>query len=725
MRTGRAISTTLRLLCVQALFVLLFTGRPIAQEVPPDTTETPDESTVLESLNEDDVSGDPTELLELLIELQENPLDINSASANDLALIPALSPLLADAIARFRAEIGQFPSVPVLREVEGMTEEIYLATRPYITIGETLEIEAPEPSRFPAVPRFNEITRNLRHTLIQRVQRRLTLGRGFLGDDSTRAYAGSPERIYTRLQTRYRRNVSVNVTLEKDPGEVFGFDGQTGYDYASAHVAINQIGRIDALVVGDYYAEFGQGLVFWRSSGFGKGPDAARGPIRSGRGIRPYGSVEENRFFRGIATTIGVTPEVYVSAFGSRRTLDASVVEVDTTNAFNPDFPDTFRGVVTGFGQNGLHRTDTEITRKDALGETLFGGAIEYRIDSDNLGGRIGVVGYSATFDAPLVAGNRPDELFEFQGDQATMGSFYFDVRTRTLQGFGEIARSPTGAIGGLTGVTAELGNNADALIVGRHYPRDFTTLHGYPFGERNGIGQNETGVYGGLSVRPFRTVTIAFYHDQYRFPWLRFSLPRPSRGNESMLFVEHRPRRWIRWYVQARSETKEAGVDVANGVLGSEVGGLRNETRQTLRLQGEYEANRDLRLRSRIEGSRFLTQGEESPSLGVLLYQDVRWQITEWLRLDTRLTFFDTDDFDSRIYQYENDLTGVFAIPGFSGRGIRAYALATLTPMEGLRLQIKLAQTVFEDVRTVSSGNNEINGNTVRDLGVQLRYTF
>ena len=720
-RTGRVPAVVIVSVC---MCLLAFPAA--AQDVPPDSTQTPDESTRLETLTEDDVLGDPTELLELLTELRENPLDINSASAGELALIPAISPLLADDIVRFREENGPFPSIPVLREVGGVTEEVFLASRPYLRIGLPLILDPPPPPRFPPIPSFSEITSNLRYTVTQRVQRRLTLPRGFEGDDSTRAYAGSPERIYSRLQARYRRNVSLNVTLEKDPGEVFDFEGQQGYDYTSAHFAINGMGRIDALVVGDFIGEFGQGLVLWRSSGFGKGPDAAQGPIRSGRGIRPYGSVEENRFFRGAAATIGVLPELYVSAFGSQRNLDASVVEVDTTVAFDPDFPEGFsEGFVSGLNEDGLHRTTTEIARRDALGETLFGGAIEYRIDSDNVGGRIGAVGYTAKFDTPLMAGDRPDELFEFSGDEATMGSVYFDIRTRTLQGFGEIARSPTGAIGGLVGVTGELSNHADVLVLGRHYPRDFTTLHGYPFGERNGVGQNETGIYGGVSVEPFESLTVAFYHDQYQFPWLRFSLPRPSRGHESLLFIEHRPERWLRWYVQAKTETKEVGTDVPNSIPGSEVGGLLNETRQTLRLQGEYDANRDLRLRSRIEGSRFIAQNAEAASFGVLIYQDVRWQTTEWLRLDSRLTFFDTDDFDARIYQYENDLTGVFSIPALSGRGVRAYALATVTPVDGLRLQVKFAQTIFENVRRVSSGNNEIDGNVVRDLGVQLRYTF
>lgn len=697
-----------------------------AQPVPADTAGTAqDETQTLETLTEEDISGDPTELLELLTELRENPLDVNSATAEALALIPAFSPLAAQALVDYREANGPFGSLPEIQQVEGITPNVYADARPYLRIGDVLDVGAPQPARFPPVPALSEITRGLRYTAIQRVQRRLDLAAGFEGDDSTRAYAGSPERLYTRLQATYRRNVSVNLTLEKDPGERFAFDGQPGYDYASAHAGVFELGRLDALVVGDFAAEYGQGLVLWRASGFGKGPDAARAPIRSGRGIRPYGSVDENQFFRGAAASVAVIPGLYVSALASRRRLDASFVQLDSLDLDDPEIPPgATDGFISSLPADGLHRTETEIARKDVLGETLVGGGVEYRLSARRVGGRMGVVGYRARFDDPISAGDAPYEQFDFEGDEATTGSVYADLRTRTLQAFGEVARAPGGAFGGLGGVAAEVSPALDVLVIGRHYARDFVSLHGYPFGERNGLGQNETGLYAGLRLRPLPTLTVSAYLDQYRFPWLRFGVPRPSVGHEAMLFVEHRPRRWLLYYVQAKTETREAGTDVANGIPGSLVGGLQDETRQTLRFHAEYEANRRLRLRARVEGSRFVEEGQPA-ALGVLVYQDVRWQALDALRLDGRLTFFDTDGFDARLYQYENDLTYVFAIPVLFGRGIRTYVLATVEPMEGLSLQAKYGVTIFEDVTRVSSGNNEIAGNVVRDLGVQLRVRF
>ena len=726
----RSTNHATRLLSLAALLTL-----PAAAQVPADTLGTSTEAEAqFEALVEDDLAGDPTELLELLESLRADPLDVNTATAEELAQVPALGAVLGAAIVRYRAATGPFTSLPGLRQVDGVTADAYLDARAYLTIGPTLDTVARPASGFPAAPSLRTVLGNLRVTGTQRLQRRLDLGVGYEGPDSTRAYLGSPERIYTRVQATYRRQVSVNVTLEKDPGEPFRFDGATntyGYDYQSAHVALLDAGRIDALVLGDFSAQFGQGLALWRASGFGKGPDATGGPLRSGRGIRPYGSVDENNFFRGAALSVGVVPGVYVSAFASRRALDASVFTPDTTDLGDPDLPPgAFDSVVTSLGADGLHRTDRELARKDALDETLVGGGAEYRITNGSVEGRAGVVATRSSFGTPLAAGSRPDELFDFAGTEATVVSAYADAKTRAGLAFGEVARGPTGGIGAVGGVGIDLGQGADLLVIGRSYSPETVSLHGYPFGERNGVGRNERGLYVGATVTPSRSWTVNAYVDQYRFPFLRFNVPRPSRGQEALLHVEHRPSRFARLTLQARTETRETSIDVSNTVPGSVVGGLAEQTRQTLRLQGEWDASRRLRLRTRVEGSRYLAPDPEvadpargaADQFGSLIYQDARWRPLPWLRADARLTLFDTDGYDARLYAFENDLTGVFAIPALSGRGARGYVLLAATPAEGVTVQAKLATTWLRRVNRIGSGPNAVDGQRVSDLGLQVR---
>ena len=73
----------------------MFTAQILAQDR--DTTQVdPDVESVLEDAN--DAEGIQEGLLETLTELQENPLEINSASAAELAQIPYLGAVLAQAI---------------------------------------------------------------------------------------------------------------------------------------------------------------------------------------------------------------------------------------------------------------------------------------------------------------------------------------------------------------------------------------------------------------------------------------------------------------------------------------------------------------------------------------------------------------------------------------------------------------------------------------------------
>lgn len=715
-----------RIAATSRTLALTLLAATASAQTPADTLAgDPEVEASFEALVEDgDLGGDPTELIELLAGLRDDPLDVNTATARELAQVPALGAEIASAVVRHRARNGPFRSLPGLRQVEGVTADVYLDARPFLTIGPRLDTGTPAVTRFPSAPTLGSVLEGLRYTGTQRLQRRLDLGEGFRGPDSTRAFLGSASRIYTRFQATYRRQVSVNVTLEKDPGEPFRVDGETntyGYDYQSAHAAILDAGRIDALVVGDYVVEVGQGLALWRASGFGKGPDAIGGPVRSGRGIRPYGSVDENNFFRGAALSLAVAPGVYVSAFASRRALDASLFAPDSSDLADPDLPGAFDAVVTSLNATGLHRNARELARKDVLDETLVGGGAEYRVANGRIEGRAGVVATRSQFSTPIGGGTRPDERFDFEGDRATVVSAYADARTRAGLAFLEVAQAG-GGLGGVGGLSVDLGGGADVLVVGRSYAPDFQSLHGYAFGERNGAGQNEEGLYAGLRLRPSRAWTVNAYVDQYRFPFLRFNVPRPSRGREALFHVEHRPRRYLRVYGQARTETREVGIRVPGAVPGSAVDGLAEQTRQTVRLHGEWEASRRLRLRARVEGSRFEDEDGVTVQTGSLIYQDVRWQPRRWLRADARLTLFNTDGFDARLYAFENDLTGVFAVPALSGRGVRTYALLRADPLDGVVVQLKLAATWLRGATRVGTGATAVEGNRVSDLGVQVR---
>ncbi len=700
--TSHPLPLALCLLLTSSLLI-----RPAAAQHPPDTT---DVDIAVEAILEDlgEALGDPAQLAERLDELRLHPLDVNTASAEELAQIPALSLALARQIVLYRTTTGPYATLDALRAVEGMTETVLQAARPYLTAGSSGE-------RAPAG--FSRLFENLQGEWIQRAGRRLDLGKGYDDDTTHTTYAGSPDRFYTRLRVRSQRHFRLNLTLEKDPGEPFAWDpasGAYGFDHVTASVALHDLGPLKTLVVGDFVANFGQGVMLWRSSAFGKGRETVRPLVRAGQGLVPYGSTDENRFFRGVAGTIRLAPGLSTSVFASRRALDATVTEVDTTDAgaFGAE------GAATGFSESGLHRTLTERSKKDAVREDLMGGNVEVRRG----GGVLGVAGYHSRFDRPVRPGEAPYQRYQFGGQQATMIGAYGRVFLGAMHLFGEAARSQD-AFGGIGGLTVRLTNRAEAVMLARHYPRDFVSLHGYAFGERNGETTNETGYYVGLQINPGPAWRLAAFFDQYRFPWVRFGVPRPSTGYEVFFVIEHRPRRWLTVYLQGRSETKETGI-VHTDSGGRLLDAVRPETRQSLRLHGDYRFSPRLRLRARLEATRFAAP-DAADAYGLVLYQDVRWRPINTVQVDLRLAFFDTDTFETRVFTYENDLLYTFSVPAFSGRGQRAYALVQWTPTPRLTLQAKAAMTQFEDALTVGSGLDEVEGNRLREVRAQLRWRF
>jgi hypothetical protein len=95
---------------------------------------------------------------------------------------------------------------------------------------------------------------------------------------------------------------------------------------------------------------------------------------------------------------------------------------------------------------------------------------------------------------------------------------------------------------------------------------------------------------------------------------------------------------------------------------------------------------------------------------------------VSDWLTAEVRLVFFDTESYDARVYEFENDVRGAFANPALYGRGRRWYVLLRTSPVGGiLTFSCKYAATQKEGIRTISSGNTEIAGDLDDRFSLQL----
>ncbi len=638
-------------------------------------------------LEESGESGE--QLTQFLADLAQNPVNINSASGDDLLQIPGFNLILARAVLNYRRN-KPFESVEELKEVKGIGSATYQRMRPYVTIGGSAERLRSMYNR----PEY-WLSGN-RYEVISRYQQELEEQEGYKRPDSLGGYVGSAAKYYQRFRIQ-SDHLSMNFTQEKDAGETL--KGPADFDYNSWHVALTNNGKLKKLVIGDYSLSFGQGLVLWTGGAFGKGREVTGTVSKNERGLRPYSSAQETDFFRGVGATYG--DKIELTAFYSKRPRTASVINGDTTR-----FPSS----------SGFHRTESELERRNNIDQTVIGG----RLKADTPIGLIGVSGYTTEFSTYIGKGSSLSDLYEFAGNQNSVLGLDYRGLIGTSLVFGEVARSENGGIAGVAGMEAPLGFNTDIALLYRNYQKDFQSFMGTGFGESSGDPQNEQGFYIGLKHALNSKYLVSGYFDQYNFNAPRSGTTQATQGFDMLGLLEAEFSSDFNAYILLRNEIKDDEYVVSNS-SGREERILGKQKRASVRLQAEYQLNRSIRLRSRGEVVRNRNAGENWES-GFLIFQDLRLQIGPKLQVDTRVTIFDTDSFDTRVYQFENDLLYVLSNVALSDRGERAYLVAKFEATDYLHLWLKYSVSIYEDARSLSSGLGEIAGNRRSFIGMQAR---
>lgn len=632
------------------------------------------------------------QLTQFLEDLAANPININRAGLDDLLQVPGINLKIARAILDFR-KTKPFENREELLDVRGIGEATYQRMSPYVSIG------GAESQFRDMYMRPEYWLANRKFDIFSRYQQNLQTSQGYKEPDSTGGYLGNPVKYYQRIRMT-SNHLSINLTQEKDPGEQV--TGVTGFDYNSAHLALTDNGKLKDLVIGDYSLSFGQGLVLWSGGTFGKGREVTGTISKNERGVKPYTSAQETDFFRGVAATYGEALEL--TAFYSNRPRTASVISGDTTR-----FPSS----------TGFHRTENELERKNNIDQMVVGG----RARLDSRYGLIGVSGYYNSFSSYIAQGTPLSNQFDFEGSENSV----LGVDYRGLIGnafiFGEFARSQNGGYGGVGGIEAPIADNTELAISYRNYKRDFQSFLASGFGESSSSPQNEEGFYVGLRHSLTEKVTLSGYFDQYEFAAPRFGTTQATGGFDMLGLAEVFFNSRLNVYVLLRNEIQDEEY-VAITDRGTEELLLGEEQRASIRANFEYWVSPSVRLRSRVEFVRNKEAGGGWED-GFLIYQDVRLQPFPNLRIDGRISLFDTESFTTRVYQFESDLLYVLSNTVLYDRGQRAYVAIKYDANDFLDIWFKYGITVFEDTQVIGSGLGEIQGNVRNSVGLQARLQF
>ena len=252
-----------------------------------------------------------------------------------------------------------------------------------------------------------------------------------------------------------------------------------------------------------------------------------------------------------------------------------------------------------------------------------------------------------------------------------------------------------------------------------RNLNKNFPGLYSGVFSE-NTLANNERGLYLGLEWRPGNNWKLSAYQDFWKHPWYRFGVTGPSQGNEYFIRITYTLKRKLETYLQFKSKIRQENhaenkpLDILNTTL------LTHWRLQTNRLWPEgWET------RTRLEYAAY-TKNKSEKQQGFLIYQDLLYHpLQSRLSFTSRVAYFTIEDYESRIYAYENDILGNFSVPAFSDKGFRYYFNFRYDVTRNLMMEGRWAQTRLLNQLSIGSGLDEIQGNKRTELKAQLRWKF
>jgi hypothetical protein len=710
------IATIEQLICI-VLFVmtLLANFHGYAQDLKPAGNEAINEiiTKIETNAESNEANLDYTELINDLLYFHEHPLNLNFAQAEDLEKLGLLSEAQIYHFLAYRESYGNLVHIYELQTIEGFDKNTIDNIFPFVQISQS------KPQRSFSL---NEMLKYGQNSIFCRYQRILKEKEGYsvisdsaLYENPNSRYLGSPDKIFLKYGFDYQDRIKFGITAEKDAGEVFlknrvndsiqqilGNRLSGGFDFTSFHVSVKQMGFLKALTVGDYQAEFGQGLTLWSGLAFGKSVDNLS-LKRFADGIRPNTSANENLFMRGIASTLGYKG-FDLTTFYSSHKIDASVESYDST---------TSAGQIEAFPETGLHRTPNELLKKLAVGLTAAGFHSGYH----NKHLKVGLTAYYSKFGLNIGKGDRIYDLFDFSGQENFNTGLDYSYLVNKFNFFGEISMSRNGGLAQLHGLNANLHPRLHLTLLYRNYQKNYQNYFSNAFAAGN-KNANETGLYSSFRFMIYRNLMIKVYLDNFIHHWLKYQVSAPSKGSDFALQIENKPSDKVFMYFRYRLRNKQINEETTPEVWISK---LTNTRSQSFRFSLEYSLTRALVMRDRAE---YIVRGESNVSTGsgYLVFHDIGWKPPmERFSLNFRYSMFDTDSYDERIYAYENDVLYAFSVPAYHDRGMRAMVMVQMRVNRAVALWIRYSETWYDDRKETGTGLERSVGNREPEIKVQL----
>jgi len=667
----------------QSLLIFWFAALSMSvTAVYPQNTAKEEWESVLEKLLSDEELSQSAleELTDMYESLHENPLNINTATREELSLLPFLTDRQIEDIHAYIYMHGPMLSLGELQLTGSLDYNTRQLLRQFVYAGDV----PPKKEDL----KLGDVIKYGRSELVTRMDIPLYQRDGFryyspeeLKRYPNRAYLGNSLSHSVRYSFNWHNRIRLGFTADKDAGEPFGGRNKAGYDSWAPYLYLRDMGLMKEFALGNFKVQFGQGLLL--GGGFSMGKSMALSSMsRRTQGLKPHSSTQEYGYFSGVGTTIGWKHTMFTIMAASTPT-DASL-----------------RGdsIISSFKEDGYHRTQLEWSRKKNV--TVKTVAVNMRYSYRGI--KFGATALKENISLPY----KGNSGFTGVSADCSVNRSRYAFNTE----FSIINSKPALFASQLF----RLKKDWELNMVFRYYDSEYTALHSNAMAESS--VQDETGLLTGFSHKG-RKLKINGYADLFMHPQPRYGASAPSKGVDIRMEADWNMGRRDALFATARFKSKQKDCKYTGRLEYCRTGKYR--------LRWTHNFGNGAETTTQLFYMRYDFIAEPISNGYALTQSYGRSMLKDKLDLNVTAAAFCTQSYDSRVSVYENGLRYAYNFISLYGKGGRLSATIKYNMGKGMQLNLKAGGTYYLDRNEIGSGQQRIDACHKEDISLQFVAKF
>jgi hypothetical protein len=624
-------------------------------------------------------------------------LNVNEATMNDLQAFGAFTTLQIESFLNYRKSLGKFISMYELQSIPNWDITLIKKIKEFVVIKNKNDFFTSIPIAFKEGNQF----------LLIRTRNVLEKSIGYVYDTVTksRKYLGIPAGIALKYQLKFDNDFKLGILMENDAGERFTWNKNIkGFDFISAHLYKKSKGFLQLFCLGDYTVNIAQGLIHWQTMGVKKNAEVNLIKHES-EIIKPYQSFNEFNFNRGVCMGFKKS-KTNAIIFYSNRKVDANTSSLDSLNQIS----------VSSFNYLGLHRTENEILNRNNVNQQVYGVCVNMSVK--NILFSANVIHYQ--FQYPFQKQNLPYNLFAFKGNNLTSYSMGYSFTKSNAHFFGETAFSYKG-FATINGMLCAISSKADMSILYRNISKKFQSINANAFTENSNVN-NEKGLYFGISLKPLSRWQINMSVDLFSIPWLKYQINAPNVGKDFLIRITNTPSKKLSAVLTIKHQISQTSSSENNNYI---IKPISEMVRTSLRFHLIKTISPTVTCRGRIEYQRVKSE-TLSNCEGFLVFTECMYKPQrKSISANLRIAYFETTNYDNRIYAFENDLSNSYALPAFYDLGFRYFINVHYQISKKIQSRLKFSQNIYPDKQNIGSSYDLIDGCKKTQIGFEISFSW